>query len=40
MVQGVRDGIAKLAFGQDLGGDFVEPYLEGFEDVDAVVLAY
>ena len=32
------DGIAELAVRQDLGGDRVEPFLEGVQDGDAVVL--
>lgn len=39
LVQSVGYGIAKLAVRQDLRGDFIEPFLEGVQDGDAVLLA-
>ncbi|MNL73782.1 hypothetical protein D3C87_1992930 [compost metagenome] len=39
MVQGIGDGIAELAVRQDLRRDVIEPFLEGIEDGNAVLLA-
>jgi hypothetical protein len=39
LVQGIGDGIAELAVGQNLRGDFVEPGLESVQDGKAVFLA-
>src|SRR5690606_25134273 len=38
LVQSVGYGIAKLAVRQDLRGDFIEPFLEGVQDRDAMLL--
>ena len=38
LVQGIGDSIAELAVRQDLRGDIVEPFLEGVQDGNAVLL--